>query len=46
MRIERQHHGREPLLCGQAGGLRQHGAVTAMHAIEIADGDQGGTWGP
>jgi len=45
MRLEGQHRGRPPQPPGQILRHADHGAVAAMHAVEIADGDNGATQG-
>src|SRR3984893_10509999 len=45
MRLEGQHRRRPPQRPGQILRHADHGAVAAMHAIEIADGDYGATQG-
>ena len=45
MRLEGQHRCRSPQPPGQIPRYVDHGAVAAMHAVEIADGNDGATQG-
>ena len=42
MRIEREHARHQAGFARESNRLGQHGLVAAMHAIEIADGDERG----
>ena len=41
VRVEGQHVGRQPALCGLAGRSTQHRLVTAVNSVEVANRDQG-----